>query len=163
MSESLEGKDKSGGASSVIDVRLKRLGLSEDICSDPLRLAHALSAYGVVEWAAEALAVSLVGLADLRTHWEAQVATTDPHDGVFALGDCWGELIGAQALLNECLDAVAQRTLLGADLRNVAALCTSVLVLRDGMARLAERRQKPPPVMIVVNHEVLAAAERAIL
>ena len=163
MSESVDGKDTSDGSLSVMDVRLKLLGLSEDISRDPLKVAHALSSYGVLEWAAEALAVSLVGLAALRTHWEAQGASTDAHDGVFALGDCWGELIGAEALLNECLDVVTQRTLLGSDLRNIGALYTSVLVLREGLARLAERQQKPHPLMIPVNRGVLAAAERAIL
>jgi hypothetical protein len=163
MSESIGDKVKSGSSSSVIDVRLKRLGLSEDISSDPLKVAHVLSAYGVVEWASEAIAVSLIGLAALRTHWEALAAVSDTRDGVFTLGDCWGELIAAEALLVECLDAVSRSKLSGSELRSVAALCTSVLVLREGMARLAERRQKPPPPVVSLNQEVLAAAERTIL
>jgi hypothetical protein len=163
MSESIEDKDKSDGSVSVMDVRLKRLGLSEDISSDPLKVAHALSSYGVVEWAAEAIAVSLVGLTALRTHWKAQAAVPDTRDAVFTLGDVWGDLIAAEALLDNCLDAITRGKLSGSDLRSVGALCTSVLVLREGVARVAERRQKPPPPIIPLNREVLAAAERAIL
>lgn len=140
MSE-FSGQEKTSGTlAEGASAKLTQLGVPQDAWGDMQRLSDEFATRGLEGWAAEALAVSVIGVGQLRSQWDLLVTARDRRDGIFALGDCWGDLVAAEALLEGCLREVVAGHNAGIWLANLSALCLSVGLIREGIGRIAEGR-----------------------
>lgn len=138
MSEWSGKRETSGTVATGVVARLTQLGVPQEAWGDLQRLSDEFATRGLEGWAAEALAVSVIGVGELRSQWDLLVTAPDRRDGIFALGDCWGDLVAAEALLEGCLREVVAGHHAGIWLADLSALCLSVGLIREGIGRVAE-------------------------